>query len=67
MSKEYFICDLLQAIYYPNDKQKAQVALFIARNWKIISTALAVFIPATAALTGKLQPVADAIATANPL
>ncbi|WP_088184045.1 hypothetical protein [Sphingobium sp. Z007] len=48
-------------------KQAAQVALFIVRNWKIISTALAVFIPATAALTGKLQPVADAIAIANPL
>lgn len=48
-------------------KQAAQVALFVARNWKIISTALAVIVPATAALTGKLQPVADAISIANPL
>ncbi len=48
-------------------KQAAQVALFVARNWKLLSTVLAVLVPATAALTGKLQPIADAIAIANPL
>lgn len=43
------------------------VALFLIRNWKIVTVAAGLISTSAAALMGKLEPLATAIGSAVPL